>query len=189
MISGEVRPLKPSRITIVSTVTTGLLLAGALAGCGATPVAAPAPSSTGAVERLAGAYLDTRLEINNRTGAPRLLKLGANCIDPSKYIPNTLRAGGNMSVVGYCAATDADVGGAFAGGPLLDPTWISFKAHSPIVGWPSISIDGAFHVRFPRKSRHPLFASALGAGWKDVEHVESKEVHGRVQGRGRASGH
>ena len=50
-----------------------------------------------------------------------------------------------MSVVVDCAATDADVGGAFAGGPLLDPTWISFKAHSPIVGWPSISIDGAFH--------------------------------------------
>ena len=37
-------------------------------------------------------------------------------------------------------------------------------------------------VRFPRKSRHPLFASALGARWKDVEHVKSKEVHDRVQG-------
>ena len=43
-------------------------------------------------------------------------------------------------------------------------------------------------MRFPRKSRHPLFASALGARWKDVEYVESKEVHDRVQGRGRASG-
>jgi hypothetical protein len=89
--------------------------------------------------------LDTRLEINNKTGEKKLLTLGGNCIDPSKYIPNTLSAGGNVSVVGYCATTDADVGGKFARGPLLSPTWISFKAHSPIVGWPSISIDGAFH--------------------------------------------
>ena len=43
-------------------------------------------------------------------------------------------------------------------------------------------------LRFPRNSRHPLFASALGARWKVVEYVESKEVHDRVQGRGRASG-
>ena len=48
------------------------------------------------------------------------------------------------------------------------------------------AVTGA--MRFPRKSRHPLFASALGARWKDVEHVKSKEVHDRVQGRGRASG-
>ena len=138
--------MKPSRSIIVSAFATSLLLAGALAGCGSTTVTAPAPSPSSSVERLAGVYLDTRLEINNRTGAPRLLKLGANCIDPSTYIPTTLSAGGMESVVGYCATTDADVGGMFARGPLLNPKWISFHAHNPRVGYPSISIDGAFHA-------------------------------------------
>jgi hypothetical protein len=135
--------MKPSRGIIVSAFAASLLLAG----CGSTTVNAPAaaPSPTGSIERLAGVYLDTRLEINNKTGEKKILTLGADCIDPSRYLPKTLSAGEMVSAVGYCGTSDADVGGEFARGSLLSPTWISFHAHSPKVGWPSISIDGAFH--------------------------------------------
>ena len=47
---------------------------------------------------------------------------------------------------------------------------------------PATPVEVLRALRFPRKSRHPLFASALGARWKDVEHVKSKDVHDRVQG-------
>jgi len=144
--------LKPSRITIVSALTTGLLLAGSLAGCGSTPGAAPAPSPTGSVERLAAVFLDTRLEINNNTGVTKLLTLGADCIDPSKYLPKTLFAGGMESAVGYCGTSDVDVGGEFARGSWLSPTWFSFHAHNPKVGYPSISIDGTFHAFYVDES-------------------------------------
>lgn len=140
--------MKPSRITIVSALTTGLLLAG----CGSTPVAAPAPSPTGSVERLAAVFLDTRLEINNNTGGTKSLTLGAGCIDPSKYFPKTLYAGSMVSAVGYCGTSDADVGGEFARGPWLSPTWIEFHAHNPKVGYPSISIDGTLHAFYVDES-------------------------------------
>ena len=132
----------------IAPLTFGLVLAGGLVGCGgvSTTIAAPAPSPTGSVERLAAVFLDTRLEINNNTGGTKLLTLGAGCIDPSMYLPKTLYAGSMVSAVGYCGTSDADVGGKFARGPWSSTTWFEFHAHNPKVGYPSMSIDGTFHA-------------------------------------------
>jgi hypothetical protein len=89
--------MKPSRSVIVSAFATGLLLVAALAGCGSTTASAPAPSPSGSTERLAGVYLDTRLEINNNTGETKVLTLGADCLDPSKYLSQSLKAGEMVS--------------------------------------------------------------------------------------------
>ena len=130
-----------------ATFTLGLLTVGLLTGCATTATSEPAPSPAVSVERLAVSVLDTRLEIKNNTGVTKKLTLGAGCIDPSVLFPKILNAGDVVADFGFCAGADVDVAGKFALGSLLSlsPATISFHAHNPKVGWPSITVDGTKH--------------------------------------------
>ena len=141
--------MERSRSVTASALTLGLLLSRALAGCGSTTAngPAPAPSPTAFVERDAGAVLDTRLEITNKTGLMKKLKLWAGCLDANGIFEREINAV-PISAVGYCGASGVDVGGEFGTGVgpwYTDNRWINYVATNPKVGFPSISIDGFFH--------------------------------------------
>lgn len=147
----EVRLMEPSRSVMASALTLGLLLSGALAGCGSTtangPAPAPATSTTTSVERNAGSVLDTRLEITNKTGLLKMLKLWSGCVDLESIFAKEVNAIPIVSV-GRCAIGPADVGGDFGTGvwPFYpNNRWVTFGAANPMVGSPWIAIDGLSH--------------------------------------------
>lgn len=91
-------------------------------------------------------YLDTRLEITNKTGWTKTILLGAGCIDPMGLLPQQLTPDTSIAAVGWCGVSDADVTGAFALGNIITGyQWIYFKAGNPRIGWPWIEVDGVSH--------------------------------------------
>jgi hypothetical protein len=95
-------------------------------------------------------FLDTRLQITNKTGKNQMIKLGAGCIDPSGLFGQTLAAGATIAVSGWCGLKDSDIAGAFgvkvsSGIVVDDYSWFQITAGNPKGGWPWINIDGVKH--------------------------------------------
>lgn len=121
-----------------------------LAGCGSTSdtavreaATATAPASQGA-KGAKGAFLDTRMEVTNKTTTTKKVVMGAGCIDPSGMLPVSLAPGESLAVTGWCGLTSADVTGILKWdcGFLSDCKSAYFTAGNPKIGWPWMVVDG-----------------------------------------------
>lgn len=143
-----------ARRSLIGIVTTSSVVAAValLAGCGSSSSAdtavREAASATGPAAKGAkgakGAYLDTRMEVTNKTTTSKKVVMGAGCIDPSGMLPVTLPPGEVLAVTGWCGLTSADVTGILKWdcGFLSDCKSVYFTAGNPKIGWPWMVVDG-----------------------------------------------